>query len=499
MRNLLVRTLSGAVLTVVVVGAVLWSQWSFGVLLLAILVGGMWEFYRMARREDIYPLKWLGLVTGTALFVASFLLAVSAEQVALLPRALSVLLWLLPVFILLIPLMFVCELFLKRARPAADVGATLGGVFYVAVPLSMMAYLPLLTGEGGWNPWVILAYIFIIWANDVFAYLVGVSVGRHHLYERISPNKSWEGFFGGIVGAIAMGCLAAWWLDGSYWLWCCLAAIAAVSGVLGDLIESMFCRGTAVGSTVSMRSFSRCRSWSLIWYCCIFHKKTYYPNMKINKEGYKIIGLTGVVCFLLWALMYYLMSRHAEAGLLWFGSILLVLFWFFIVAFFREPRRVKIHDAELVFAPCDGRVVVTEMVHESEYLDREMLQISIFMSITNVHMNWVPVGGTVEYFKYHPGRFLVAWHPKSSTENERTTTVVRTPDGKEVLFRQIAGLIARRIVSYMKVGSKVEQNSVCGFIKFGSRIDILLPKDTELLVEIGDPVVGSQTPIARLK
>lgn len=154
MRNLLVRTLSGAVLTVVVVGAVLWSQWSFGVLLLAILVGGMWEFYRMARREDIYPLKWLGLVTGTALFVASFLLAVSAEQVALLPRALSVLLWLLPVFILLIPLMFVCELFLKRARPAADVGATLGGVFYVAVPLSMMAYLPLLTGEGGWNPWV---------------------------------------------------------------------------------------------------------------------------------------------------------------------------------------------------------------------------------------------------------------------------------------------------------------------------------------------------------
>ena len=221
--------------------------------------------------------------------------------------------------------------------------------------------------------------------------------------------------------------------------------------------------------------------------------------MKINKEGYKIIGLTGVVCFLLWALMYYLMSRHAEAGLLWFGSILLVLFWFFIVAFFREPRRVKIHDAELVFAPCDGRVVVTEMVHEGEYLDREMLQISIFMSITNVHMNWVPVGGTVEYFKYHPGRFLVAWHPKSSTENERTTTVVRTPDGKEVLFRQIAGLIARRIVSYMKVGSKVEQNSVCGFIKFGSRIDVFLPKDTELLVEIGDPVVGSQTPIARLK
>ena len=180
------------------------------------------------------------------------------------------------------------------------------------------------------------------------------------------------------------------------------------------------------------------------------------------------------------------------------SAVLLLLFWFFIVAFFREPRRVRIHDADLVFSPCDGRVVVTEVVKETEYLKEEMLQISIFMSVTNVHMNWVAVGGTVEYFKYHPGRFLVAWHPKSSTENERTTTVVRMPSGQKVLFRQIAGLIARRIISYMTVGHQVEQNSVCGFIKFGSRVDVLVPKDSELLVEIGDPVVGSQTPIARL-
>ena len=173
-------------------------------------------------------------------------------------------------------------------------------------------------------------------------------------------------------------------------------------------------------------------------------------------------------------------------------------FWFFIVAFFREPRRVRIHDADLVFAPCDGRVVVTELVGENEYLGQEMLQISIFMSVTNIHMNWVPVAGEVEYFKHHHGRFLVAWHPKSSTENERTTTVVRMDDGRKVLFRQVAGLIARRIVSYMKPGERVEQNSVCGFIKFGSRVDVLVPKDSELLVEIGDPTVGSQTPIVRL-
>ena len=221
--------------------------------------------------------------------------------------------------------------------------------------------------------------------------------------------------------------------------------------------------------------------------------------MRINKEGYKIIFISGAVCVLIWWLFRHLLIHDANITLMWVSALFLLLFWFFIVAFFREPRRVRIHDADLVFAPCDGRVVVTEVVSENEYLREEMLQISIFMSITNVHMNWVPVGGEVEYFKYHPGRFLVAWHPKSSTENERTTTVVRMPSGQKVLFRQVAGLIARRIISYMKVGHAVEQNSVCGFIKFGSRIDILIPKESELLVEIGDPTVGSQTPIARLR
>ena len=221
--------------------------------------------------------------------------------------------------------------------------------------------------------------------------------------------------------------------------------------------------------------------------------------MRINKEGYKIIGISGAVCLLLWWLFYHLLVHDANVSLLWFSTLVLLLFWFFIVAFFREPRRVRIHDTDLVFAPCDGRVVVTEVVSEDEYLKEEMLQISIFMSITNVHMNWVPVGGEVEYFKYHPGRFLVAWHPKSSTENERTTTVVRMPSGQKVLFRQIAGLIARRIISYMTVGHQVEQNSVCGFIKFGSRVDLFLPLDADIRVKLGDKVVGTQTLIARLK
>ena len=220
--------------------------------------------------------------------------------------------------------------------------------------------------------------------------------------------------------------------------------------------------------------------------------------MKINKEGYKIIAVSGLVCLLLWCLVWYLLKQHHTMTTMVISGVVLISLWFFIVAFFREPRRVKIHDSELVFSPCDGRVVVTEVVYEDEYVKEEMMQISIFMSITNIHMNWLPVGGEVEYYKYHPGRFLIAWHPKSSTENERTTTVVRMENGKRVLFRQVAGMIARRIVSYVKVGDKVNQNDVFGFIKFGSRIDVLVPKESELLVEIGDKVVGSQTPLLRL-
>ena len=221
--------------------------------------------------------------------------------------------------------------------------------------------------------------------------------------------------------------------------------------------------------------------------------------MKINKEGYKIIAISGVSLAAVWTLLYYMIEARENIWLLSFITVLLVMFWFFIVSFFREPRRIKIHDADLVFSPCDGRVVVTEVVEDDEYFEgKKRLQVSIFMSVTNVHINWFPVGGVVKYFKYHPGRFLVAWHPKSYTENERTTTVVQTAKGVEVLFRQIAGFVARRIVSYVKVDEEVHQNDKCGFIKFGSRIDILLPENAELLVEIGDRVVGTLTPIARI-
>ena len=143
-------------------------------------------------------------------------------------------------------------------------------------------------------------------------------------------------------------------------------------------------------------------------------------------------------------------------------------------------------------------MVIVEPTDVAEYLGERRIQVSVFMSVWNVHINWFPVGGMVDYYRYHPGKYLIAWHPKSSELNERTTTVVDT--GKEkILFRQIAGMVARRIVSYAKPGSRVEQNTECGFIKFGSRMDIFLPPDAEICVKIGEKVTGKQTVIARLK
>lgn len=220
--------------------------------------------------------------------------------------------------------------------------------------------------------------------------------------------------------------------------------------------------------------------------------------MKINKEGYRIIIIAGLICLALWFLFYGLLVSDENTALMMCVTLLLVLFWFFIVSFFREPKRVVIHDDELVFAPCDGKVVVIEKVFEKEYMKQEMIQISIFMSMTNIHMNWSPVSGVIEYFKYHSGRFLLAWLPKSSEDNEHTTTVVRLESGQKILFRQIAGFLARRIVSYFKAGDMITQNKVFGFIKFGSRMDILLPVNSDVLVEIGDSVIGTQTPVARL-
>lgn len=245
MKNLMVRTLSGLVLAGVVVGAVLGSQWSFGALLLLILVGGQIEFYKLAVESGLSPQRWMGLALGVLLFVLNFIVFRQFGRTVT-DDAGGAVLHLLLYIGLLLPTLFVCELFRRSATPLANLGATVLGVLYVAVPLSLLLYVPVLAGRGAWRPETVLCYIFIIWANDVFAYLVGMTFGRHRLCERLSPKKSWEGFFGGLAGAVAAGCIAAYALDANYWVWGGLALVAALSGVAGDLVESMFKRAAAV-------------------------------------------------------------------------------------------------------------------------------------------------------------------------------------------------------------------------------------------------------------
>lgn len=178
--------------------------------------------------------------------------------------------------------------------------------------------------------------------------------------------------------------------------------------------------------------------------------------------------------------------------------ILSIIIYVLVVQFFRNPSRRTPQHPYHIIAPADGKVVVIEEVFEPEYLKSQCLQISIFMSPFNVHVNRVPIDGLVEYFKYHPGKYLVAWHPKSSTENERTTMVLQSPKGYRILLRQIAGALARRIVWYAKEGQAFGQGSEYGFIKFGSRVDVYLPLGSKVHVKIGDKTTGGETVIAEI-
>ena len=247
MKNFLVRTASGIVLLAVVLGAILWSKWSFGVLLLAIIIGGEREVYRLATKAGYQPQKYLGYIAGGSIFIIAFacmlfLISDSTVSDTLLILAVILLLYIM----LLLPMMFVCELYRKSPTPIANIGTTLMGIVYVAMPMSLLLFIPVLLGQGEWSPLAVLFYIFIIWANDVFAYMFGITLGKHRLFERISPKKSWEGFVGGLLGAMAMGYLASVVMDGNPIEWIGLALIAAISGVFGDLVESLFKRSVDV-------------------------------------------------------------------------------------------------------------------------------------------------------------------------------------------------------------------------------------------------------------
>jgi len=218
--------------------------------------------------------------------------------------------------------------------------------------------------------------------------------------------------------------------------------------------------------------------------------------IRFHKEGYKII----VVSLLLSVAGILLAEKFIE--IVWVVKSIQVLilgFLIIILQFFRNPKRNTVLNEKHIIAPVDGKVVVIEEVEETEYFKDKRLQVSIFMSPINVHVTRYAISGTVNYSKYHPGKYLVAWHPKASTENERTTIVLENGSFGEILYRQIAGALAKRIVNYAVKGDEIVQGTDAGFIKFGSRVDLFLPLDTKLTVKLGDIVKGGTQVIAEKK
>lgn len=219
--------------------------------------------------------------------------------------------------------------------------------------------------------------------------------------------------------------------------------------------------------------------------------------MTIHKEGRSLLFWMLLLLSIANYLLYYFFPEERLLFNLALGvSILLYLI---VLQFFRNPIFELPQEEGIIFAPADGKVVVIEEAFEDEYLKDKRKQVSIFMSPINVHVNRSPIQGTVDYFQYHPGKYLVAWHPKSSTENERTSMVLRDAKGNTLMIRQIAGALARRIKWYVDKGSALQQGEEFGFIKFGSRVDLYLPLDAEILCQLDQVTKGGRTPIARLK
>jgi phosphatidylserine decarboxylase len=219
--------------------------------------------------------------------------------------------------------------------------------------------------------------------------------------------------------------------------------------------------------------------------------------MTIHKEGFATIVLTLIVLGAMNFLSFYFLF-NAYPILFNLVIVISVFLLIIILQFFRSPQRNLARNEKLVIAPADGKVVVIEETEETEFLKEKRIQVSIFMSPINVHVNRYPVSGQVTYSRYHPGQYLVAWHPKSSTENERTTVVIQTSSRINILMRQIAGALARRIVCYPKDGWMVRQGEEMGFIKFGSRVDLFLPLDAKVKVQLNQKVVGGVSVIADL-
>jgi len=214
-----------------------------------------------------------------------------------------------------------------------------------------------------------------------------------------------------------------------------------------------------------------------------------------HKEGQRIILTTFFITAVIIILANFYVDLTWLKYSLQIGALILLIL---ILQFFRNPKRIAKKNFDEILAPVDGKVVIIEEVEEKEYFKDKRIQVSIFMSPINVHVTRYAASGVIKYSKYHPGKYLVAWHPKSSEKNERTTVVINTPKFGDILYRQIAGAVARRIVNYAEVGENVQQGDDAGFIKFGSRVDVLLPLDSIVTVKMNQKVVGAKTCIATI-
>ncbi len=237
LKDFFVRAVSAAVFAVIVLGAIWGSYLTFGALLLVITLISVYEFFNMTKVKGVSPQQILGFAVAAAIFAFGFDSFYNEAQ-----NTLLIVLFL----ILMVPSIFMMELFKGGVNPFENIGLTLLPMLYIATPMSMLVGVPLLLADGVWNPMVMMCYLFVIWANDSFAYLVGVSFGRHRLYEAISSKKSWEGFFGGIAGSVAIALAVAYYLDSSVAMWVGVALITSIIGSVGDLVESMFKRACGI-------------------------------------------------------------------------------------------------------------------------------------------------------------------------------------------------------------------------------------------------------------
>lgn len=251
LKNFIVRTLSGAVLLLVILGAMWVGFYGFLALLLFITVVGTWEFYTLAKAKGYEPQRGLGVAIALLFYVATAMLSTMAiDSVKQFTDNDTIITWVSIMIILgvvLVAIIFVAEVFRNRTTPIANVATTIAGVGYVALPMALMTIVPMLIGgHGNWRAIYFLLYLFLVWGNDVFAYLAGVTMGRHKMCERLSPKKSWEGFVGGVLGSLVVGVVAACVLNSSYIMWLGLALVVSLSSVVGDLVESMFKRDAGV-------------------------------------------------------------------------------------------------------------------------------------------------------------------------------------------------------------------------------------------------------------